>query len=189
MNDEKPDGLEALEEAREKGLRRMDGVGTWFEDLGVDSSKKYKGLKQSFEQARVQLALGQMEAGDAFEERKKAFESAATSARSKLNHLESTLDDDGRFLWDKVLNSWEEIENRLETAYIGVMFSEVLWEHKLKNQKEKFHGAVVDLQSDLKEHVGDGSRLLDRFLTKSEGILGKGSEKAHKVLHRFFDPK
>lgn len=181
--------MDALDEACEKAQQRMEAVGEWFEDLGDESKEKYAGLKQSFDHARVQLAPGQKEAGETFEERRDAYEVAIATAQSKFTHLESEVDEQGRALWGKVLDSWDEIENRLQTAYLRVMFSEVLWEARLKDKKKKFHAALVDLRSDLKEHGGDGSKALDKFLTKSEDFLDKGSERTHKILRRFFERK
>ena len=188
VNDEKPDGLEELEEARKEGLRRMDEVVTWFEGLNDAACKKYQVLRQSFDQARVQLSQGEMGAGDTFEERMTAFVSATRSARSKLEYFESEIDAEGQGLWDQVVKSWKEIESCLEVAYVGVMFSEELWENE-ERKKERFHGAVVALQSELEKPDVDGARELDKFLTKSDDLLGKCCKRALKLLHRFFEPK
>lgn len=189
MNPEGDDGSSALNRAREKGLECIDSTGKWFENLSEEKKERFKGLKQVLDHSRVQLALAEMEAGKSFENRKVAFESSVSVAKSRLKNLESEIDAEGRVLWGKVVDAWDEVDHRMETAYLGMTFSEILREALLKGRKEKLHEAVVDFQNDLREHVGDGSKVLDRFLTRSEALLGKGAEKAHNLLHRFFQEK
>ena len=126
VNPEGDDGSSALNTARVKGLKCMDSADEWFENLSEEKKERFIGLKEAFDHSRVQLVLGEMEAEESFVKRKKAFESSVSSAKTRLKSFESEIDAEGHVLWGKVIDAWDEVDHRMGTAYLGMMFGEIL---------------------------------------------------------------